>query len=142
VKLFAPAILWLPLFLVLGGCGQNPRLDVTPRIENGRIVFNVLASGMNGLLGFAVIEGTNTLWEVSTSYEKGSRIVYGVLPTGGNMRAKQVFPPPGVVPPHIGGKTVTVRVEYQYDDGFAACMGHFEKSMQIPDGLAPDARQR
>jgi hypothetical protein len=126
--------LWLVLSLVLSGCGQNPRIDVTPGIENGRVVLNITARDVNGLVGFAVMDGTNTVWEVSTSYDKGTKIIYGALPTGGNMAAKQVFPSRGVVPTAIGGKTVTVRVDYQYDHDFSACEGHFEKSMQIPNG--------
>jgi hypothetical protein len=133
MKTVIRAILCLPLFLLLGGCGQNPRIDISPGIENGRVVFNLATSGMNGLVSFAVMEGTNTLWEVSTSYEKGTRIVYGVLPTGGNMAAKQVFPPRSVAPAYIAGKRVTVRVGYQYDHDFSACSGSFEKSMQIPN---------
>ena len=126
-------ILCVPLFLFLGGCGQNPRIDVTPGVENGRVVFRIVARGMNGLLGFTVMEGTDTLWKVDTSYEKGTKIVYGVLPTGGNMAARQVFPSPGVVPTAIDGKQVTVRVDYQYDGGFTACLGYFAKSVQIPN---------
>ncbi len=139
MKAFVPTLLWLALSLVLSGCGQNPRIDVTPGIENSCVVFNIAARGMNGLLGFAVMDGTNTLWEVSTSYEQGTRIVYGVLPAGGNMPARQVVPGSGVVPAPIGGMVVTVRVDYQYDDGFAPCVGHFEKSMQIPNGEQDDA---
>jgi hypothetical protein len=134
MKAFVPTLLWLALSLLLSGCGQNPRIDVTPGIENGRVVFSIAARGMNGLLGFAVMDGTNTLWEVSTSYEQGTRIVYGVLPTGGNMAARQVVPATGVLAAPIGGMVVTVRLDYQYDAGFAPRVGHFEKSMQIPNG--------
>lgn len=142
MKAFVPTFLWLLLALVLSGCGQNPRVDVTPGIENGRVVFNITARDINGLDGFAVMEGTNTLWEVRTSYDKGTKVVYGVLPAGGNMAAKQVFPPRGVVPKAIGGKTVTVRLGYQYDHGLAACEGDFEKSMQIPNGEPDGATNR
>src|SRR5436305_5472892 len=124
MKAFVPAFLWPLLALILGGCGQNPRIDITPGFENGRVVFRIATRDMNGLLGFAVMDGTNTLWEVRTSYDKGTNIVYGLTPTGGNMAATQVFPPRGVVPTPIGGKTVTVRVDYQYDHDCAACDGH------------------
>ena len=134
MKVFVTTSLWLALSLFLSGCGQHPRIDVTPGIESGRVVFSIAARDMNGLLGFAVMDGTNALWEVSTSYDKGTKIVYGVLPTTGNMAARQVFPAPGVAPASIGGKTVTVRVDYQYDHGLAACVGHFEKSVQVPKG--------
>ena len=126
--------LCLALSVLLPGCGQSPRIDVTPGIQSGRVVFNIAASGMNGLLGFAVMDGTNTLWEISTSYEKGTKIVYGVLPTGGNMAAKQVFPPSRAIPATILGKLVTVIVDYQYDYASAPSVGHFEKSVQIPKG--------
>ena len=133
MKSLACGILCVPLFLFLSGCGQNPRIDVTPGVENGRVFFHIVASGMNGLLGFTVMDGTNRLWEVDTSYEKGTKIVYGILPTGGNMAARQIFPPPGVVPTAIDGKQVTVRVDYQYDSKFTPCVGHFAKSVQIPN---------
>jgi hypothetical protein len=142
MKAFVLTSLCLALSVLLTGCGQSPRIDVTPGIQSGRVVFNIAASGINGLLGFAVMDGTNTLWEISTSYEKGSKIVYGVLPTGVNMAAKQVFPPRGVVPTAIGGNTVTVRVDYQYDRGFAPGVGHFEKSMPIPNGEPDGAANR
>jgi hypothetical protein len=132
MKRFTRTICCLLFFLVLIGCEQHPRIEVTPGLENGRVVFRLRTSGMNGLLRFAVMEGTNTLWEVSTSYEQGNRLVYGELPKGGNTAARQGFPPKGVAPAPISGKPVTVRVEYQYDDKFSACVGDFEKSMQIP----------
>ena len=52
---------------------------------------------------------------------------------GGNMAAKQVFPPRGVAPAYIGGKRVTVRVGTQDNHDFSACSGRFEKCMQIPN---------
>jgi hypothetical protein len=78
------------------------------------------------------MEGEKTLWSVSMSYEKGHRIVYGVLPTGGNMAAKQSTPANGAAPPDIRGKTVNVRVSYQYDSGFAACSGSIQRTVVIP----------
>lgn len=134
LKAFVPALLCLVLSLFLNGCRQHPRIDITPRVENGRVVFSIAATGINGLLGLAVMDGTNTLWEIRTSYDKGTRFVYGILPTSGNMPARQVFPPRHVAPAAIDGRRVTVRVDYQYDDAFSACVGHVEKSMQIPKG--------
>ena len=133
MKAPVPKFRWLMFSLVLSGCGQHPRIEVTPGIESGRVVFRIAGSDINGLLGFTVMDGTNALWEVSTSYVMGRKIIYGVLPNG-NMAPRQIFPAPGVAPASIGGKTVTVRVDYQYDRGLAACEGHFEKSMQIPRG--------
>ena len=133
MKAIIPAVCGLTLILIGGGCGQNPRINVRPGFEDGRVVFNITAKGINGLLGFAVMEGTNTLWEITTSYERGTKIVYGELPTGGNMGAKQMVPPLGILPPPIQGMAVTVRVDYQYDDWYPL-QGHFQKSMQIPNG--------
>jgi hypothetical protein len=141
MKRFARSISCTLLFLLFGGCGQHPHIDVTSGIENGRVVFDLTTSDINGLLGFVVMEGTNTIWEISTSYEKGTRIVYGVLPNGGNMAARQVFPSAGGVPASVDGKVVTVRVDYQYDNDGSACMGHFEKSMRIPNAK-PDRSSR
>ena len=118
--------------LLISGCGQHPRVDVSPAIENGQVVFSIPFSGINGILGFEVNDGNETLWAVNTSYDKGHKIIYGVLPTGGNMTANQTFPPDGKAPLDIRGKTVTVSVTYQYDSGFTACSGMFEKSMAIP----------
>ena len=129
MKAPVPKFRWLMFFLVLSGCGQHPRIEVTPGIESGRVVFRIAGRDIDGLLGFTVLDGTNKLWEVNTSYVKGRKIIYGVLPTG-NMAPSQVFPAPGVAPTSIGGKTVTVRVDYVYDRGLAA----FEKSIQIPRG--------
>ena len=120
------------VLLLICGCGQQPRIDISPVIENGQVVFNVPFSGINGLLSFGVNDGNDTLWAVSTSYEKGHKIVYGALPNGGNMAAKQTFPPQGSAIPDIRGKKVTAWVVYQYDSGFAACSGSFEKIVDIP----------
>ncbi len=120
------------MILLISGCGQHPRIDITPAIENGRVVFDVPFSGTNGLLGFGVSDGSKTLCAVSTSYEKGHKIVYGVLPTDGNMPAKQTFPPLGDALPDIRGKTVTVWVEFQSDSGLSACCSSFEKVVAIP----------
>jgi hypothetical protein len=87
---------------------------------------------MNGLTSFTVIDGTNKVWEIKTSYEKGSKIVYGILPTGGNMAAEQAFPPKGLSPSAIIGKAVTVKVGYQYDHDWSPCDGYFEKLVVIP----------
>jgi hypothetical protein len=120
----------LPLLIV--GCAQNPRITITPSIVNDRVVFNLTTSGINGILGVEVRDANGTLWEIRTSYEKGNRIVYGELPTGGNMAARQTFPPPGTAPKGIRGKTVTVRIDYQYDQWISACAGDVEKVLVIP----------
>jgi hypothetical protein len=118
--------------LSLSGCGQNPRVDVSAAIENGQVVFNISHSGINGILGVGVKDGDKTLWAVSTSYEKGHKITYGLLPTGGNMTAMQTIPEQGEGPPDIRGKTVTVSISYQYDRPFAPCSGSAEKALVIP----------
>lgn len=122
--------------LLGSGCGQHPRIDVSVGIENGQVVFNVPFGDMNGLLDFAVCEGKKTVWAVSLPYERGHRIVYGLIPTGGNTVAKQTLPPVGEPLPDIRGKTITVCVGYQYDSGFAPCTGHFEKVVAVPQGPA------
>jgi hypothetical protein len=142
MRTFDPRFFWLAFSMFLSGCGQNPRIDITPGLESGHVVFNVAATGMNGLLRFAVMGGTNALCEVDTSYDRSTKVVYGVLPTNGNMAARQVFPPPGVTPASIRGKMVTLRVDYQYDHGFAPCVGHFEKSVQVPNGEPDSAANR
>jgi hypothetical protein len=118
--------------LLLFGCGQNPRIDVVPEIENGRVVFKVPHSGINGILSFRVMEGDKDVWIVLPHYETGHRIVYGELPTGGNMPAEQTVPAPGQPLPDIRGKSVTVRITYQFDSRFSACSGQFEKAVVIP----------
>ena len=118
--------------LLASGCGQHPRIDVSVGIEDGQVVFNVPFGGINGLLDFAVSEGNKTDWAVSLPYEKGHRIVYGVIPTGGNTVARQTLPPVGEPVPDIRGKTITVRVAHQYDNGFAPCVGHLEKVAAVP----------
>lgn len=118
----------------LSGCSQFPRVDVQPRVENQRIVFDVPYSGINGILGFRVEdESGNPLWVIDTAYEKGRKIVYGELPTGGNMEAKQEFPLDNQPPAEIRGKTVTVKVTYQYDRNISACSDTYSKKIQVPE---------
>jgi hypothetical protein len=114
------------------GCGQRPRLDVVPTLEEGRVVFNVPFSGINGLLQFTVEdESGKRLWDVKTSYYKGHAITYGVLPTGGSTVIRQDFPPNDQPPPDIRGKTVRVSIEYQYDDPIPSART-FKKTVQVP----------
>lgn len=114
------------------GCGQRPRMDVQVAVEDGRVVFDVPRSDENGLLGFRVEDEAGAiLWQVKMSYDEGRRITYGVLPTGGNMAARQVVPADGAAPPDIRGRTVRVRVEYQYDDP-APSAAHFDKVVRVP----------
>lgn len=108
-------------------------MDVTARVDNGDVVFDIPWSDANGLLGFAVAEEDgNRLWEVRLPYEKGHQIVYGELPTGGNMKATQVIPADGSSPPDIKNQKVRIWVEYQYDYKLSAISGSFEKTLQIP----------
>jgi hypothetical protein len=116
------------------GCGQRPRLHVVPSLDAGsRVVFDMPRTDVNGLLEFRVEdEAGKALWHVHMSYEKGHRITYGVLPTGGNMTARQEVPTDGSAPPDIRGRRVQVRVTYQYDEFAAASAGHFEKTVDVP----------
>ena len=116
------------------GCGQRPRLDVITSVdEKGRVVFEVPRSDVNGLLSLKVAdESGKLLWEVDMSYEKGTQITYGILPTGGNMTARQIVPADGAAPPDIRGRRVHIHVEYQYDEFMAPSAGHFEKFIDVP----------
>lgn len=120
--------------VVLSGCSQVPRIDVVPVVENQRVVFDIPHSGVNGILGFEVEdESGKPLWVVKTSYEKGQKLIYGVLPTGGNMEAQQEFPPTNQPPAEVRGKTVTVSVTYQYDSHMAPCSGTYRKTVRVPE---------
>lgn len=116
------------------GCGQRPRLDVVPSIDDGgHVVFDIPRTDVNGLLGFRIEDETGkALWHVRMSYDKGSRITYGVLPTGGNMAAQQEVPTDGSPPPEIRGRRVRVKVDYQYDEFAAASVDEFEKTVDVP----------
>jgi len=83
-------------------------------------------------LSVRVMEGDKDVWVVVTHYETGHRIVYGELPMNGNRPAEQTVPASGQQLPDIRGKSVTVRIAYQFDSGFAASSGHFEKPLVIP----------
>jgi hypothetical protein len=121
-------------FVFLSGCSQVPRIDVVPVVENQRVVFDIPHSGVNGILGFEVEdESGKPLWVVKTSYEKGRKFIYGVLPTGGNMEAQQEFPPANRLPAEVRGKTVTVLVTYQYDSHMAPCSGTYRKTVRVPE---------
>ncbi len=122
----------IALSTIFIGCGQIPRLDVKPALQNGRVVFDVPHRGINGILGFRVQdEAGNPLWAVTTSYEAGHRIVYGVVPPGNNMAARQEFPADNQPPADIRGKTVKVLVNYQFDR-MVPLGGTFEKTVKIP----------
>jgi hypothetical protein len=115
------------------GCGQRPKLDVSAIIVDDEVVFEINHSGINGILNFQVSDETGVLWSVSTSYERGHRITYGVLPPRADdlhLEAEQKYPLAGK-PKGIRGKNVAVSITYQYDD-FVACAGHFNKNVQIP----------
>ena len=127
------------MLLSLFGCG--PRIDVSAALKDGRIVFNVPHRGIAGLMGFEVKEGEKTLWAVSMRYEKGRKIIYGVLPTGGDAPAKQTVPPSSDAVPDLRGKKVTIKVEYQYDIGFAPCRTRFENVVEIPSEAPADKKK-
>ena len=122
-----------PLLVAVTGCGQHPKLDVSASVEDEQVAFDVPRTDVNGLLSFRVedLKGT-VLWQVDMSYEQAKRIIYGVLPTGGNITAKQVVPSDGSAPPNIRGREVQVRIEYQYDEFAAASAASFVKLVQIP----------
>jgi hypothetical protein len=110
------------------------QIGVAAAIENDRVVFLVQHRNVNGILKVRVLDGAETLWEIDTGYERGHRIVYGELPTGGNRPARQTVPSLGVPVPDIRGKEITVEVEYQFDRGVSACTDTLRKSIIIPAG--------
>ena len=114
--------------ILLGGCGQSPRVDVSAKFEDGEVVFDISHREVNGLLNFKVKDDQGrVLWGLELNYEKGHKIVYGRVPNTG----RQNSPPPPAKPPEIRGQTVTVEVHYQYDD-WAPSAGTFTKLLQIP----------
>jgi hypothetical protein len=114
------------------GCGQRPRLDVTPTLEDGRVVFNVPFSDVNGILRFTVEDELGKLlWDVDTPYYKGHTITFGVPPRRGDRVARQEFPPDGQPPPDIRGKTVRVSIEVQYDSPIPSTRT-FKRTVQVP----------
>lgn len=119
---------------LLCGCSNIPTVDVLPVVENGQVVFDISHSGIvNGILGLRVEDESGApLWVVKMSYEKGRTITYGVLPTGGNMTAKQEFPPEDRAPAEICGRTVRVTVEYQYDSKMTPFSSKFSKTVTVP----------
>jgi hypothetical protein len=116
----------------LVGCGQKPRLDASAEIRKDRIIFVLSIKDINVLLHFRVKdESGNQIWDVHLSYDMSHEIEYGVLPTNGNMAARQLFPPEDKQPVNIRGKTVIVSIEYQYD-AIAPSAGTFKKTLKIP----------
>ncbi len=121
------------LFVYFRGCGQHPVVSVSAKVEGNDVVFHIPHYDVNGLLGFEVADNQGVvLWRIKLPYEKGHAITYGVLPQGGNMAARQEIPPPPTTPSPIRGKTVFVRVEYQYDADFAASIGSIQQQLTIP----------
>jgi hypothetical protein len=120
--------------LILGGCSQRPRLDVTATVENGDVVFHIPHKGINGILELRVADASDKQhWIVETSYDKDCKFIYGMLPTGGNQPAVQVFPPENLPPTNIRGMTVLVEVTYQYDKWWATVTSDtFSKAIEIP----------
>jgi hypothetical protein len=120
-------------FFYFRGCGQHPVVSVSAKVEGNRVVFHIPHYDVHGLLGFEVSDSQGVvLWRISLPYEKGHSITYGVLPKGGNMAATQEIPPAPTSPPPIRGKTVVVRVDYQYDADFSPSIGSIRQQLDIP----------
>jgi len=114
------------------GCGQRPKLDVKARLSDDRIVFDIPASGINDVHVFEVDdESRMPIWRVSLHGHEYKCIEFGALPKGGLSEARQTFPPEGNAPANIRGKTVLVRIQYQYDSPVPS-LGTFEKIVQVP----------
>ena len=113
-----------------------PYVDVFATVEDGRVVFNIPHHGTS-LLSFDVEDSAEKpLWHVGLASEKGHRIYYGTLPTGGNMPATQAFPVAGKPPKDIRGKRVIVRLVYT--DGSGGFTNEFEKVLDIGAGKGPE----
>jgi hypothetical protein len=115
------------VLLLLAGCAQVPKVDVTPTVKDDRVVFaiQVTEGEIDGVHGFEVQdENGRTLWDVN--------LTYGVLPTDGNMPAEQKFPPNDEAPPDIRGKTVKVILLYGYQHNLTLPLGMEFKTLQIP----------
>lgn len=126
------------VLMILCGCGQHPKIDVTANVENGKVVFDIPYSDINGLLGFAVTdEAGKAYWIMSLPYVKANQIVYGEFPPVDDYRSTssihQTSPAEGQEFLDIRGKEVNVEVQYQYDEPFAACVGSFKKRIVIPN---------
>ena len=114
------------------GCEQSPKMDVKPVIENGQVVFEVPHKGIISIHVFRIEdEDGKPLWDLHTTY-KGHRIIYGVAPASGSMRAQQKVPPEGEIPVPIRGRTVIVTVVYEYDENMTPSAGTYRKTVQIP----------
>lgn len=136
-SLCLPRTVMMAVFLAslpfLSACGQNPKIDVTAKTENGKIIFDIPRKDINGLLGFRVGDGGGKYyWDVDLHYDQSRAITYGELPTAGNSDAAQVIPSDGSLPPEIWGKTITIFVDYQYDEFGAASVSTYEKTLQMP----------
>jgi len=119
---------------VLLGCAQIPRVDVTPKVQNGAVVFDIPQSGINSIFAFEVKdEAGQTVWKIDllAKVDTLNSITYGVVPTGKDIRASQVVPSDNLPAPDIRGKTVKVTITYQYD-AWAACEGSVSRTVHVP----------
>lgn len=112
---------------------QIIKLDVTAESMGDQIVFTISHSGINGMLGFLIedLDGRR-IWEISMSYDMSTQIVYGKLPTKGNMPARQEWPAQGEILPKIQGKSVAVWISFQYDKDSTPSAAKIKKVISIP----------
>ena len=123
------ALSGLVLGLVALSVLMLPWVDVRVHLNEQQIVFDITHVGIDGILGFGVENSEGrVIWAINLSYEKGHRIVYGSLPTGGNRLGRQVVPAEGQ-PEDIHGKHVTVWMLYAHDGVMAT---EFRKTIDIP----------
>jgi hypothetical protein len=131
-----PFVVIASVLLSASGCGQHPRINVVARILDDNVVFDISAKGVNQVYGLSVEdEAGNEIWSVNDAEIKDKQpVVYGALPERSGVHAGvgQVYPAENKAPADIRGKTVTVIVRYQYDDGFSACAGSSRKTVPIP----------
>jgi hypothetical protein len=107
-------------------------VDIVPRVVDDRIVFDIAATGIRGIVRFRVEDlSGNAIWDVRLPGKTPKAIEFGVLPGDTEVEPHQTFPPDGKAPGEIRGMEVKVSVEYKYD-AFAPSVGGFEKVVQIP----------
>ena len=108
-----------------------PWVDVHARLEGEDVVFDITHVGIEGIRKIRVNDNVGQrLWALDLQYEKGHRITYGIVPSGGSMPGRQIFPAEGR-PESIRGRRVTVWIEYFYMET-APCRREFRKEFDIP----------
>src|SRR5689334_8344191 len=81
---------------VLAGLGCGPSVNVSARVVDDRVVFDIKPRGINKIYGLTVEdEAGNTIWDVNDpNMYSHQPVVYGALPPGAGEHEKvgQTFP--------------------------------------------------